>query len=104
MPDIEVVVAVAPGAKIVVYFAPNTDAGFLDAPQSGGDGQAQQAFGDIDQLGWSGIHLDLAVAEVLQRGSPIILQTLTTSQVAQTFAASTIGNLIPKPLQLLRQN
>ncbi|WP_371826334.1 S53 family peptidase [Alicyclobacillus fastidiosus] len=29
--DIEVAAAVAPGAKIVVYFAPNTDAGFLDA-------------------------------------------------------------------------
>lgn len=31
MLDIEVVGSVAPGAKIVVYFAPNTDAGFLDA-------------------------------------------------------------------------
>ena len=31
MLDIEVAGAVAPGAKIVVYFAPNTDAGFLDA-------------------------------------------------------------------------
>ncbi len=31
MLDIEVVGAMAPGAKIVVYFAPNTDAGFLDA-------------------------------------------------------------------------
>jgi len=31
MLDIEVVGAIAPGAKIVVYFAPNTDAGFLDA-------------------------------------------------------------------------
>ena len=31
MLDVEVVGAVAPGAKIVVYFAPNTDAGFLDA-------------------------------------------------------------------------
>ncbi len=31
MLDIEVVGAVAPGAKIVVYFAPNTDKGFLDA-------------------------------------------------------------------------
>jgi kumamolisin len=31
MLDIEVVGAVAPAAKIVVYFAPNTDAGFLDA-------------------------------------------------------------------------
>lgn len=29
--DIEVVGAVAPGANIVVYFAPNTDQGFLDA-------------------------------------------------------------------------
>jgi kumamolisin len=29
--DIEVVGAIAPGAKIVVYFAPNTDQGFLDA-------------------------------------------------------------------------
>jgi kumamolisin len=29
--DIEVAAAVAPGAKIVVYFAPNTDKGFLDA-------------------------------------------------------------------------
>ena len=31
MLDIEVVGAVAPAAKIVVYFTPNTDAGFLDA-------------------------------------------------------------------------
>ena len=29
--DIEVVGAIAPGADIAVYFAPNTDAGFLDA-------------------------------------------------------------------------
>jgi len=29
--DIEVVGALAPGAAVVVYFAPNTDAGFLDA-------------------------------------------------------------------------
>lgn len=31
MLDIEVVGAIAPGAAIAVYFAPNTDAGFLDA-------------------------------------------------------------------------
>ena len=31
MLDIEVSGAIAPGANIVVYFAPNTDAGFLDA-------------------------------------------------------------------------
>src|SRR5439155_17722855 len=29
--DIEVVGAIAPSAKMVVYFAPNTDQGFLDA-------------------------------------------------------------------------
>jgi kumamolisin len=31
MLDIEVIGAIAPGAAIVVYFAPNTDSGFLDA-------------------------------------------------------------------------
>jgi kumamolisin len=31
MLDIEVAGAIAPGAKLVVYFAPNTDQGFLDA-------------------------------------------------------------------------
>ena len=31
MLDIQVAAAVAPGAKIVVYFAPNTDQGFIDA-------------------------------------------------------------------------
>lgn len=31
MLDLEVVGAIAPGARIAVYFAPNTDAGFLDA-------------------------------------------------------------------------
>jgi kumamolisin len=31
MLDIEVAGAVAPGARIVVYFAPNTDQGFVDA-------------------------------------------------------------------------
>lgn len=31
MLDIEVAASVAPGAKIVVYFAPNTDQGFVDA-------------------------------------------------------------------------
>jgi kumamolisin len=34
MLDIEVSAAVAPGAKIVVYFAPNTDQGFIDAVSS----------------------------------------------------------------------
>ncbi|GKW41448.1 hypothetical protein PEC301879_13060 [Pectobacterium carotovorum subsp. carotovorum] len=29
--DIEIAGTLAPGAKVVVYFAPNTDAGFLEA-------------------------------------------------------------------------
>jgi kumamolisin len=65
MLDIEVAGAMAPGARIVVYFAPNTDRGFLDAittavhdqrykpsvmsiswgaPESGWTAQAMQAF------------------------------------------------------------
>jgi kumamolisin len=32
--DIEVAGAIAPGAKLAIYFAPNTDAGFLDAISS----------------------------------------------------------------------
>ncbi len=33
--DIEVVGSIAPGARIAVYFAPNTDRGFLDADHAG---------------------------------------------------------------------
>jgi len=74
--DIEVVGAIAPGARIAVYFAPNTDQGFIDAvttavhdranapsvisiswggPESTWTGQAQsaldQAFADAASLG-----------------------------------------------------
>jgi kumamolisin len=74
--DIEVVGAIAPGARIAVYFAPNTDQGFVDAvttaihdkanapsvvsiswggPESSWTGQAQtaldQAFADAATLG-----------------------------------------------------
>ena len=51
MLDIEVAGAVAPGAKIVVYFAPNTDAGFLDAITTAASTTRQQAVGHFDQLG-----------------------------------------------------
>jgi kumamolisin len=71
MLDIEVVGAVAPSASIVVYFAPNTDAGFLDAittaihdathkpsvisiswgsPESGWTAQAMTAMDDAFQV------------------------------------------------------
>lgn len=70
MLDIEVAGSVAPGSKIAVYFAPNTDQGFLDAlttaihdttntpsvisiswggPESGWSGQALTAFDDACQ-------------------------------------------------------
>jgi kumamolisin len=68
--DIEVVGAIAPGAKIAVYFTPNTDAGFIDAvsnavhdttnrpsvisiswggPESSWTAQSQQAFNSVLQ-------------------------------------------------------
>ena len=56
--DIEVVGAVAPGAKIAVYFAPNTSQGFQDALTTAIHDCHQQAVRDFDQLGQRGIHLD----------------------------------------------
>jgi kumamolisin len=52
MLDIEVAGAVAPGAKIAVYFAPNTDAGFLDAiNQAVGDKQNNPS---VISISWGG--------------------------------------------------
>ncbi len=52
MLDIEVAGAVAPAAKIVVYFAPNTDAGFLDAiNQAVGDKQNNPS---VISISWGG--------------------------------------------------
>jgi kumamolisin len=52
MLDIEVAGAVAPGAKIVAYFAPNTDAGFLDAiNQAVGDKQNNPS---VVSISWGG--------------------------------------------------
>jgi kumamolisin len=52
MLDIEVAGAVAPGAKIVVYFAPNTDSGFLDAiTQAVGDKQNNPS---VISISWGG--------------------------------------------------
>lgn len=47
--DIEIVGAVAPGANIVVYFAPNTDAGFADAVK-----QAVADKVDVISISWGG--------------------------------------------------
>ncbi len=52
MLDIEVAGAVAPGANIVVYFAPNTDSGFLDAiNQAVGDKQNNPL---VISISWGG--------------------------------------------------
>jgi kumamolisin len=52
MLDIEVVGAVAPGAKIVVYFAPNTDAGFLDAITTAAHDTAHRP--SVISISWGG--------------------------------------------------
>ena len=52
MLDIEVAGAVAPGAKIVVYFAPNTDAGFLDAINQAAMDQTHKP--SIMSISWGG--------------------------------------------------
>ena len=52
MLDIEVAGSVAPGAKIAVYFAPNTDSGFLDAiNQAVGDKQNNPS---VISISWGG--------------------------------------------------
>ncbi|THD58058.1 S53 family peptidase [Phenylobacterium sp.] len=52
MLDIEVVGAVAPGAAIGVYFAPNTDAGFLDAITTAAHDQANKP--SVISISWGG--------------------------------------------------
>ncbi|MGC2111323.1 MAG: S53 family peptidase [Candidatus Korobacteraceae bacterium] len=52
MLDIEVAGAIAPGAKIVVYFAPNTDAGFLDAINQAAMDKVNQP--SVISISWGG--------------------------------------------------
>ena len=52
MLDIEVVGAVAPASKIVVYFAPNTDAGFLDAITTAAHDTANRP--SVISISWGG--------------------------------------------------
>ena len=51
MLDIEVLGSVAPGANISVYFAPNTDQGFIDAVTTAVHDTTRAALGDLHQLG-----------------------------------------------------
>ena len=67
MLDIEVAGAIAPGASIAVYFAPNTDAGFLDAINQAVKDKVNSPVGAVHQLGRPGIDLDGAVAAMLQQ-------------------------------------
>jgi kumamolisin len=50
--DIEVAGAVAPGAKIVVYFAPNTTAGFIDAVKAAAHDTARNP--SVISISWGG--------------------------------------------------
>jgi kumamolisin len=52
MLDIEVAGAVAPGAKIAVYFAPNTDQGFIDAVTQAVHDQARAP--SVVSISWGG--------------------------------------------------
>jgi kumamolisin len=52
MLDIEVVGSVAPGAKIVIYFAPNTDAGFIDAVTTAAHDTVNQP--SVISISWGG--------------------------------------------------
>ena len=58
MLDIEVIGALAPGAGIVVYFAPNTDQGFYEAISQAAHDTVSKPSRDVDQLGRSGGQLD----------------------------------------------
>ncbi len=70
MLDIEVAGAVAPGAKIVVYFCPNTAQGFLDGDDAGRPRHHEQALGDLDQLGRPRVELDRPVHGTVRPGLP----------------------------------
>ena len=52
MLDIEVLGSVAPGAKIVVYFAPNTDQGFIDALSTAVHDTSNKA--SVVSISWGG--------------------------------------------------
>ncbi len=63
MLDIEVVGAVANGAKIAVYFAPNTDQGFVDAIIDAAHDYDAKAFRDLDQLGRTGRFVERTIPQ-----------------------------------------
>ena len=60
--DIEVAGSVAPGAQIAVYFAPNTDQGFIDAVSTAVHDTNLEAIPCFDQLGRAGRFMDRASA------------------------------------------
>jgi len=56
MLDIEVAGAIAPGAKIAVYFAPNTDSGFLDAVSTAIHDQSNNP--SVVSISWGGAEVN----------------------------------------------
>ena len=59
--DIEIAGAIAPRANILVYFAPNTDQGFLEGIKGSNPRQSPAARGHLHQLGRSGNVLERPV-------------------------------------------
>jgi kumamolisin len=68
--DIEVAGGIAPGAKLAVYFAPNTDQGFLNAINTAIHDKVLTPLCDLDQLGLGGAKRDSTVPGCLQSGFP----------------------------------
>ncbi|MEJ7662199.1 MAG: hypothetical protein WKG07_22845 [Hymenobacter sp.] len=68
--DIEVAAAVAPKARIVVYFAPNTSQGLSELDYDGHSRQNQQADRSFHQLGRPRIYLDHPGAGPVRPGVP----------------------------------
>ena len=67
MLDIEVVGAAAPAAQIVVYFAPNTDQGFIDAVSTAVHDTTHKP--SVVSISWGGPESSYAVQATTQMGS-----------------------------------
>ena len=88
MLDIEVVGAVANGAKIAVYFAPNTDQGFVDAIIRCRARHDAEAFRYLDQLGSSGRFVERTITQCDESA----LQDAATLGVTVTVASGDNGS------------
>lgn len=88
MLDIEVVGAVAPGANIAVYFAPNTDQGFIDAITDAVHDTARKP--SVISISWGGP--EDSWAKQSQTAMNTALQDAATLGVTVTVAAGDSGS------------